>query len=125
MSDREKLIELLKQNCHCKGEDCKQCSSNGLCFTHREADTILADNWVRLPCKVGETLYDIGEFVDGYDCPEIYELKDNTMSFEKYEGGYRFTYDCFYIYPDDLGKRLFTSREDAEEAVQALKGVKE
>ena len=53
MSERERLIELLKQNCHCKDEDCSNCNRNGICFTHREADYLLENGVVVLPVKVG------------------------------------------------------------------------
>ena len=87
------------------------------------ADTILADNWVRLPCKVGDTLYDITEFLDGTSHPEIYELQDVEMMIEKnIYGEYIFTYDDCYICSDKIGISLFPTKE---EAVQALKGVKE
>ena len=54
---RERLIELLKQNCHCKDEDCTQCTSNGLCFTHRETDYLLENGVFVSPCKVGDEVY--------------------------------------------------------------------
>lgn len=38
---RERLVELLKQTCHCKDEDCSNCSSNGICFTYKDADHLL------------------------------------------------------------------------------------
>ena len=43
MSERERLVELLKKNCHCEDEDCSNCNRNGICFTHREADYLIAN----------------------------------------------------------------------------------
>lgn len=57
MSERERLIELLKQNCHCRDEDCSNCNSNGICFTHREADYLLENGVIVPPVKVGDTVY--------------------------------------------------------------------
>ena len=81
------------------------------------ADYLLANGVIVPPCKVGDTLYDISEFVADYACPEMYEIKDNMMSFEKYKGEYRFTYDCCYIYPEEIGKTVFLTREEAEKAL--------
>ena len=50
MSERKRLIELLKQNCHCQDEDCSNCSRNGICFTHSEADYLLENGIIVLPC---------------------------------------------------------------------------
>lgn len=57
MSERKRLIELLKQNCHCKDEDCSNCSSNGICFTHREADYLLENDVIVPPAKVGDIVW--------------------------------------------------------------------
>lgn len=50
MTDRDKLIELVKQS-----ED--EWRWNTKSFANTVADRILEDGWVRLPCKVGETLH--------------------------------------------------------------------
>ena len=65
MSERERLVELLKQNCHCKDEDCSNCSSNGICFTHREADYLLENGVIVPPVKIGQTVYYIGGIYNG------------------------------------------------------------
>ena len=52
-AERKRLVEILKENCHCKGDDCTQCRSNGLCFTQREADHLLENGIVVPPVKVG------------------------------------------------------------------------
>lgn len=61
MSERERLIELLKQSCHCKDEDCSNCNSNGICFTHSEAEYLLDNGVIVPPVKVGDTIYMIVE----------------------------------------------------------------
>lgn len=65
MSERERLVELLKQNCHCKDEDCSNCSRNGICFTHREADYLLENGVIVPPVKIGQTVYYIGGIYNG------------------------------------------------------------
>ena len=56
-AERNRLVEILKQNCHCINEDCEKCSSNGICFTHREADHLLDNGVVVPPYKVGTKVY--------------------------------------------------------------------
>lgn len=65
MSERERLVELLKQNCHCKDEDCSNCSSNGICFTHREVDYLLENGVSVPPVKIGQKVYYIGGIYNG------------------------------------------------------------
>lgn len=62
MDDRNKLIELIEQS-----QD--EWAWNTKSFARTVADNILEDGWIKLPCKVGETLYLIQV---------------------KYEGGYSF-----------------------------------
>ena len=57
MTERERLIKLLKELCHCKDESCDKCSSNGICFSHREADYLLANGVIVPPCKVGDWIW--------------------------------------------------------------------
>ena len=59
MTERERLIELLKNNCSCINEDCKKCGCVDKCFTYREADYLLANGVIVPPCKVGTHLYRI------------------------------------------------------------------
>lgn len=56
-AERKRLVEILKENCHCINEDCEKCSSNGICFTHREADHLLDNGIVVPPYKVGTKVY--------------------------------------------------------------------
>lgn len=54
---RERLIELLKHNSQCEDKDCKECKLNGSCLVNREADHLIANGVIVLPCKVGDTVY--------------------------------------------------------------------
>ena len=76
---RDRLIELIEQYpCMSTAEDCfMESISSDL------ADYLLANGVVCLPCDVGDTLYDISEFLDGTSHPEIYELQDVEMLIKK------------------------------------------
>lgn len=105
---RDRLIELIQ-------------TSVGGCARHWAeviADHLLANGVIVLPCKIGATLYDVTEFVEGIDCPDFYELNDNVMYVEKTKGGnILFSYDGVYIEHDDIGKYIFLTREEAEKAL--------
>ena len=70
------------------------------------------------PCKVGDKLYDVTEFFEGRDCPDIYELQDNVLYVEKTKGGnILFSYDGVYIDHDAIGKTVFLTKEEAEKVL--------
>lgn len=54
---KERLIELLKDFSSCMNEDCSKCGTQGKCFTHREADYLLANGVIVPPCKVGDKVW--------------------------------------------------------------------
>ena len=86
-------------------------------FAEFIADDLIADGWMRPPCKVGDKVYDISEFFDGTNCPEIYEYDVSCIHIEELKGE-----QIFYIadlkYPsDEWGKTLHFSREEAEKAL--------
>ena len=113
-SMRERLIEQLDTFCQ------KELGTNfNKDILDKFADYLLADGWIRLPCNVGDTLYDITEFLDGTSCPEIYEIQDVEMMIEKNKDGkYIFSYDSCYICGDKIGTSLFLTREEAEKALK-------
>lgn len=57
MTDRERLVELLRKDNCCIDYDCNKCLSNIHCYPKTVADLILADGWIRPPCKVGDVVY--------------------------------------------------------------------
>lgn len=121
MTDKERLVELLKQNCHCKDEDCLKCSSKGFCFTHREADYILADGWIIPPVKVGDIVYFVarnsGEPIGIIDEVEI-------VMIGKTESGWcakgKLGENTFDVYPhfEIDNHSFFASREEAKKALR-------
>jgi len=118
MSERERLIELLKQNCHCKDEDCSNCNSNGICFTHREADYLL-ENGVIVPLvKVGQTVYGIsrGAIIPiGVDRIQYSNRGIDILGRnERYFGNGTIT-----LHPDnEFGIEWYTTKEQAEKALK-------
>ena len=85
----------------------------------RLADHLIANGVIVPPVKVGDNLYDVTEFIEGRDCPEVYELQDNVLYVEKTKGGnILFSYDGVYIDHDAIGKTVFLTREEAEKALK-------
>lgn len=75
---------------------------------------------VILPCRVGDTVYDISEFVDGCPYPEMYEFTADYVGIGKSEDGRTvITIDSMDYYMDDFGKTVFLSRPEAEAALAA------
>ena len=110
---RDRLIELIKN-----------APRNTRAFYDQFADYLLENGVIVLPCKVSDTLYDIGEFFDGTPCPEKYRLRaDYITLYDKYpdrkEKEPWFTIDGMDYKFSDFGKTVFLTRKEAE---QALKG---
>ena len=73
---------------------------------------------VKLPCKIGKNLYDITEFVEGYDSPDIYLIDASRIEISKDKEGLIYTIDCFDYRGKDFGTTLFTSEDKAMEAIR-------
>lgn len=117
MNERERLIELLKQNCHCKDEDCSNCNSNGICFTHRETDYLLDNGVIVPPVKVGGIVWVIyNKCVLPANVLAVYVDKSGGMfDLKMLTGGVKSVINKDYTF--DM---VYPSKEQAEEA---LKGV--
>lgn len=116
---RDRLIELLKKK---YDHFCDQCGVNkDSHYIENLADYLLANGVIVLPCKIGETIYDAREFFYKADAPDMYEMKSDDICVEKdsKSGEYRFIYDDAYVSYEEIGKTIFLTREEAE---QALKG---
>ena len=117
---REKLVELLKQTCHCQDEDCSNCSSNGICFTYKDADHLLENGVIVPPVKVGDTVYEIQQdrtlqkwYVYGiikYDGQEWAAEAQNSKNRWNYIGK-TFAFRLF-------GKTVFLTKKQAEKALK-------
>lgn len=105
---RDRLIEMIQ-------------NAVGGCARHWAeviADHLLANGVIVLPVEIGKKIYDATEFFEDSDCPEIYELKDDVMYIEKVgKDRFLFAYDGIYIHPENIGKTVFLTREEAEQAL--------
>lgn len=116
---KERLVELCDNIItSCKSSLCADCEYNNIdypnCMSVHFADKIFADGWMRPPCKVGDKVYDISEFYDGTNCPEIYEYTVERIEITE-EKGQQVLYIADLKYPsDEWGKSLHFSREQAE-----------
>lgn len=72
---------------------------------------------LRLPCKLGVTLYDIQEFVDECDHPEVYVIDASAIEVSKDELGTRYCIDYIDYRDEHFGTVLFASMEEAERAL--------
>ena len=118
MSERERLIELLKQTCHCKDEDCSNCSSNGICFTHREADYLLENGVIVPPVKIGDTFFrtlDWKNCIDKCIVSSLTQKSNKTWKIRLTSGEFR---SVFEITINDIGKTVFLTKEEAEKALK-------
>ena len=84
---------------------------------------------IELPCKVGDTLYRI--WTCGKSGRSIAEFKIEHIDIDNYpqiEFSYRCTKDSHSFYPyrfcklEDLGKTVFLTRSEAEEALAKMGG---
>ena len=128
-SERKRLVEILKQNCHCINEDCEKCSSNGICFTRREADHLLDNGIIVPPVKVGQTVYRITKLLSGdkfvtegiiFEVSSTYENGTSKTRFYFWAKGDEQASRHYSLWCDltEFEKSIFTSREDALKALE-------
>lgn len=72
---------------------------------------------LRLPCKLGGTLYDIQEFVDEYDHPDMYEVDASRIEVSMDAKGICYCIDGYDYRDKHFGTVLFASIEEAEKAL--------
>ena len=123
MTDRERLIELLRETFE---------YTRGVCIDFDEAaeinaDHLIANGVVVTPCKVGDTVWMPWEWngAKGIAC-----LKVTTISnifgfgwsigtdFDTDDEGYADKYKCGRFEFEDIGKTVFLTREEAEKALE-------
>ena len=75
---------------------------------------------LRLPCKVGDTLYDIIDFVEGNNSPEIYVIDASKIEVSRDKKGVLYTIDCADYREDEFGTTVFSSMEEAEQALARM-----
>ena len=121
---RERLIELIDEaDEECKHtKECKSCSGYGkgaMCMNYHIADHLLANGVVVLPCKVGDTLYEISQMRDKRILPFVNEYEVTHIGVGKRKCKVYHEMDGFVkiFLQDDIGKTVFLTREEAEKAL--------
>ena len=118
---KDRLVELLKEvypkTRYIPMEECRE----------KIADAILADGWMRPPCKVGDKVYIVSPYYAG-DW-EIYKCKvDSITVYEKntfisyVANDVRFGKINFGLHISEIGKTVFLTKEEAEEALGGVQG---
>lgn len=117
MTDRERLVEHI--GTFCKGELGANLKKDIL---EKFADHILADGWVRPPCKTGQIVYLIKDgFIERCEVEGIhYTRRSNYVRIRPFHQEYLGNWSVYYK-PSirSFGKTVFLTRE---EAGKALKG---
>ena len=103
MTDRERLIDLMI--------DAKRTEPETGSFNEYLADHLLEHGVIVPPCKVGDSVYRPS------DCLGVVQFV--IISFNIYESEMFFTDDSEnIIYLPDIGKTVFLTREEAEQALR-------
>lgn len=75
---------------------------------------------IKIPFEIGRLLYDITEFKEKHECPEIYVIDTTSFSLSKDKKGLIYILDsCEYRY-EDFGVVLFASKKEAENALAKM-----
>ena len=122
MTDRERLIEILKLgSCpspYLCDENCKYANLER-CYEERTADLLLEHGVIVPPCKVGDRVYEITgrKTVSVYKVRAIrVELFGLFIEWDIVEG---FVWQSLSgINADEIGKTVFLTREEAERALK-------
>ena len=116
---RDRLIELLDELeaiCHVPIKvDSDGCGSYDIEGSEYIADHILADGWIRPPCKVGDTVYWISPKNKIHKL-EITSIRITVSETEYGCWGGDYTPVCFY--QNDFGKTVFLTKSQAEVALK-------
>ena len=118
-----KVCEEYSPNCdEYEPHTCEKCYAN-FCKVGDLADAILADGWMRPPCKVGDVVYRIVEMSTGvnkvfkralcppYTCETIINCKPTIKRFIR---SVVVTKNNFLDVVENWGKTVFPTKEEAE-----------
>ena len=124
---RDRLVEIInKDNCLSPYMCSDKCKYSHLehCIGDRLADRVLADGWIRPPCKVGQTVYMVT--LDG-------KIRDITVTDVSIKVNHWETwYDILGAYmvdnikhiiavlPCKIGKNIFYTKDQAEQKLKEL-----
>ena len=122
MSERERLIELLKSD-SCESPmlcdpNCKYASLKR-CYEERTADYLLENGAIMPPVKAGDTIYEIHERRKGGEWVKIISERF-VHGVEIYAGGCMIARcgSTISVFLSDIGKTVFLTREEAEKALK-------
>lgn len=108
---------------------CKDCLSFGVCryasgsrLLEKEpcADFMDIDKWVKLPCKVGTTIYRVQEYFN--DATLHSEKRVKVCVAESASADSTWTDDSVILSNNCFGKTWFLTREEAERALKDRSG---
>ena len=123
---RDRLVSLINKDENCPShymcsDKCKY-SHLEHCIGDRLADSILADGWIRLPCKVGDTVYVISRYYTG--TWQIYSCTVEYITHYKSNGFINaiFSKDInFGVNITEFGKTVFLTKEQAEQKLKEMR----
>lgn len=121
MTDRERLVELLNKK---YDHFCDQCGVNkDSYYTDNLADYLLADGWMRPPCKVGSDIYTIqnGEVKKHFVIEVSKHVNGNSyIKYVPYDknGIAELNWVQSRCTDKDIGRLIYLSREEAEKALR-------
>lgn len=120
MTDRDRLIELIgSQICddysltcdEWEPHSCEKCYVNN-CTVGKLADYLLSNGVIVPPCKVGQTIYRIGNGkIWEWDITVIEVYPDEIALVDDGDN---------YIKPSEIGKTVFLTKEEAEAKLKEL-----
>lgn len=116
MSERERLIKLLDQNCGYVEEQ----------KAEMLADYLLENGVVVLPCKINDHVW----FIKSAFSVLVKPLEARIIDIRGISIDRNILYESITLYNDlarrftsnDIGTKVFLTKEEAEQAIQALKG---
>jgi hypothetical protein len=132
MSEEKQIEEMARTICGEKENDCIECDSNEMCEFYLEASILYNagyskqnENTVELPCKIGDTVYIIDECGDG-ECAEDYVLAVKVMQFFINKHGIAVDLELPLGLRQNswmvVGKNIFLTEDEAEQALAKMKG---
>lgn len=111
---RERLVELLNEATY---QIAKACIGNCEGCGDKIADYLIANNVVVLPCKVGDTVYRVAKHRGVW---EVLPREVVSITY-RLDHLYRVVFEIFSTEYDRLGKTVFLTREEAENALKERK----
>lgn len=114
---RDRLLELIFQgDKKCSEQDCRDCKHHGneFCGFEHIADYLIENGVVILPCRVGDSIFRVGN-------DEIWEWLIERI--EIYEDEVVFIDDSENIFTEEyIGDNVFLNKSEAEQKLKEMRG---